>query len=97
MAPGVTSVAYELKVPLPDEVATLLSRDMVGDILRRLAATLYAERKISFGAAARLAGVSYTDFFGVLATYGLHLNYTEEDLVEDVRTLKELGLYDSGR
>lgn len=80
----------ELMLLLPDEVAALLEPDAARDVLGRVAATLYGERKISFGAAARLAGVAYADFFRLLARYGICLNYTEADLAEDAEVLKEL-------
>lgn len=93
MAPGVSCM--EVRLNLPDEVVLLLdSGDVPGEILKRLAVTLYAEGKVSFGAAAHLARVPYADFFQVLASYGVCLNYTEEDLAEDLRTLKELDAHD---
>jgi predicted HTH domain antitoxin len=78
------------KLVLPDELAALLGPEPSQELLARAAATLYAQGKISFGAGARLAGVPYVEFFAVLARYGITLNYTAEDLAEDLRTLEEL-------
>jgi predicted HTH domain antitoxin len=56
---------------------------------KRLAATLYAEGKISLGKAAEISGLSYVAFLDVLAEMGITLNYDEEDLEEDLATVKE--------
>jgi hypothetical protein len=57
---------------------------MAEDILRRLAATLYGERS----PAARLVSVLYTDFSQVLPGYCICLDWGEEELAEEIETLR---------
>jgi hypothetical protein len=64
---GVALMFRKITVTLAHEIAALLEPDPAWEVLARVAATLYAERKISFGATARIAGVPYVDFFSVLS------------------------------
>ena len=53
-----------------------------------LAAGLYAERRVSMGRAARIAGVPYVRFMHELGKRGICLNYSMEDLVQDIETVQ---------
>ncbi|MGQ9531363.1 MAG: UPF0175 family protein [Desulfotomaculales bacterium] len=77
-----------MTVEVPDELLPL-----VGEELRKhLAVALYAQGKISLGAAAELAGTHYVDFWKCVAQFGLGPRYTAEMLEEDVKNFRELGL-----
>ncbi len=83
----------KIKLQIPEEIYSVIGtrRDLAKEVLKRLAVALYAERKISLGKAVELAGVSYSNFFDLLADCGVYLDYDEEDLNEDMETLRRLG------
>ena len=56
-----------------------------------LAIGMYAGRQVSLGRAARIAGISYTDFMHELGKRGICLNYTIEDVEHDMRMADELA------
>ena len=58
--------------------------------LVELACHLYAGRRLPFGQALRLSGLSRDEFERQLAERGISL-YTVEDLESDLQTLRELG------
>ena len=51
---------------------------------------LYQERKISLGKAAEVAGLNIWDFIDSLKRHRISLNYSEENLKNDLKTLSEL-------
>ncbi|OIQ52934.1 hypothetical protein MOTE_25270 [Moorella thermoacetica] len=77
---------------IPDEIREALGprRDPVKEIMKRLAVSLYAERKISLGKAVELSGTSYSSFLEALADFGVDLDYDEEDLMSDLEVLERL-------
>lgn len=58
--------------------------------MKRLAVSLYAERKISLGKAVELSDTSYSSFLEALADFGVELDYDEEELVSDLEALERL-------
>jgi predicted HTH domain antitoxin len=52
---------------------------------------LYSGRHASLERAARLAGISYTDFMHELGKRDICLNYTVEDIEHDMRMVDELA------
>ncbi len=54
-----------------------------------LAVGLYAERKVTLGRAAKIAGISYTEFMQELGRSGVCLNYTAADLQQDIETVRQ--------
>ncbi len=53
---------------------------------------LYARHEVSLGRAAKIAGISYTDFMHAIGQRGICINYTAEDAQQDVETVrKRLG------
>jgi len=78
---------------IPEELLPGGRRPMRPEEVRKhLAVGLYAQEEITLGAAAELAGMSYFDFWQYLARFGLGPSYDVEDLEEDVKALKELGI-----
>lgn len=82
----------EVVLRIPDEMREALGprRDPAREIMKRLAISLYAERKISLGKAVELSGVSYSAFLEALADFGVELDYDEEDLANDLEALERL-------
>ncbi len=90
--PGVIHVK-EVVLQLPEEIQDVLGqrRDLAREIIKRLAVSLYAERKISLGKAVELSGTDYSTFLELLGDFGVDLDYDEEDLNDDLRTIRGLG------
>jgi len=78
----------EVVLQLPEEIQDVLGRrrDLAGEIMKRLAVSLYAERKISLGKAVELSG-----FLELLGDFGVDLDYDEQDLEDDLNTIRRLG------
>jgi predicted HTH domain antitoxin len=62
------------------------------ELKRLLAVTLYAKGILGIGKARELAGVSKLEFYGLLKREGIPLNYNEEDLANDISTIKALAV-----
>ena len=56
-----------------------------------LALGLYAERKVSLGRAAKIAGIPYVAFMHEMGSHGICMNYSVEDFEQDMRTLELLA------
>lgn len=84
-----------VSVNLPAELLTWLDpKNLEKEVRKRVAVALYAERKISLRQGAKLAGIPYADFMKALGEFGVYIDYGVEDLRQDMKTLKELGLYE---
>ncbi len=57
-----------------------------------LAVSLYAQGRLSIGKARELAGMSLWEFRQLLGSRKIGPHFDEEDLDEDINTLKNLGL-----
>lgn len=79
----------EITMTIPDESLPNLAAtpDEASAELRMLAAVkLFELRKLSSGAAARLAGISRLEFLDRLAHYGVAtFQQTEEELLDEIR------------
>ena len=79
----------ELTMSIPDEsiAAVAESPEEAGAELRMLAAVkLFELKKLSSGAAARLAGISRIEFLSRLGAYGVGtFQQTEEELLDEIR------------
>ncbi|MCE2994805.1 MAG: UPF0175 family protein [Cyclobacteriaceae bacterium] len=69
------------------ELSDLSENQMLEDI----AMMLYQKRRLTFGQAAQLAKLSYTEFQFLLGKNQIPLNYDVSDLLEDVETLKKIN------
>jgi predicted HTH domain antitoxin len=76
---------------IPDELvqASGLSE---AELLQELVLLLFQREKLTLGRASRLLGMTQLEFQALLASRNLYIHYGVEDLHEDVRNLKELGL-----
>jgi predicted HTH domain antitoxin len=82
----------EIVLQVPEEMQDMIGqrRDLAKEIIKRLAVSLYAERKISLGKAVELSGTDHFAFMELLRDFGVNLDYDEEDLDEDLRTIRGL-------
>ncbi len=89
--PGVIGVR-EVLLRIPDEMHEALGvrRELAKEIMKRLAVSLYAERRISLGKAVEFSGLGYSAFLEALADFGVNLDYDEQDLMDDLETLGRL-------
>jgi predicted HTH domain antitoxin len=79
-----------MTIELPD--VNIGSQPLTSEQARiELACGLYAGREVSMGRAARIAGISYTDFMHELGKRGICMNYGIEDFEHDMRVLEELA------
>jgi predicted HTH domain antitoxin len=74
-------------IELPDKEMTDL-RLTPGQARIELATALYARRLVTMGRAARIAGVSYATFMHELGERDICINYTVEDALQDVETVR---------
>jgi len=83
----------EIFLRIPEEIHETIGvrRDMAKEILKRLAVSLYAERKISLGKAVELSETDHFTFMEALSDFGVYLDYDEKDLNDDLETLRGLG------
>jgi len=79
----------EITMTIPDEslAAIAQSPEEAGAELRMLAAVkLFELKKLSSGAAARLAGISRVEFLSRLGDYGVAtFQQTEDELLDEIR------------
>jgi predicted HTH domain antitoxin len=86
------SMMKEVVLQVPEEIQDVMGqrRDLAKEIIKRLAVSLYAERKISLGKAVELSGADHFTFMELLGDFGVNLDYDEEDLDADLRTIRGL-------
>ncbi len=66
------------------------ARVTVEDLKAELAVSLYAQRRLSIGKARELAGMSLWEFRQLLAFRRISPHYDENDLEDDLNTLRAL-------
>ncbi len=62
------------------------------ELLQELVLLLFQREKLTLGKASRILGMTQLEFQALLASRDLYIHYDVEDLHEDVKNLKELGL-----
>ena len=79
-----------IAIQIPREIAraTGMTPD---DLKRELAVYLFQQRKLSFGKAREMAGMTVWDFQQLVGSRGIPVHYEIEDYEEDLAALKELG------
>ena len=63
------------------------------EMLVNLAVYLFDQEVLTLGQAKSLAGMPMGDFMQLLGQRGVNMHYDVEDLEEDIRSLKALGLW----
>jgi predicted HTH domain antitoxin len=88
-----TSMGMTLDIPEDVVNALRLPRKGTKEELKRLlAVTLYTKGILGIGKARELAGVTKLEFFALLSKEGVAVNYSEEDLEKDIKTLVTLAV-----
>jgi len=82
------SSANTLEIPQDVMDSGRLNMD---EVRRELAVLLYSMRRLSLGKARELAGMSLWEFRQTLGSRGVSPHYDEQDLENDVATLRKLG------
>lgn len=82
-----------VEIPAELAVAAGLNADKLSaEATRLLALELYREDKVSLGRAAELCHMPFEQFMEFAGRHGVPLHYGADDLEEDRRTSKRLGL-----
>jgi predicted HTH domain antitoxin len=87
--------SMDLTLDIPADVVQALRLPRKGtkeELKKLLAVTLYAKGILGVGKARELAGASKLEFYGLLKKEGVPLNYDEEDLEKDIKTIKALAV-----
>ncbi|HXF63911.1 MAG TPA: UPF0175 family protein [Caldilineaceae bacterium] len=79
-----------ITIEIPDDILDS-ARLTAPEIKRELAVYLYAQGRLSVGKARELAEMSLWDFRRLLAERKIPVHFDEDDLAQDVQTLRELG------
>lgn len=86
----------EVKVRLPKELVKLVKAPdtaLEQTLWQKIVLELYREEAISFGKASELLGLTKWEFADALKEKNIPLAYREDDLEEDLQTLKDLHLW----
>lgn len=75
-----------MNVEIPDQVLQQAGVSK-GELLLKLALTLYREDRLTLGQASKLADLHQIEFQKQLFAYGIPVHYGEEDFDRDLRTL----------
>lgn len=79
-----------MALTIPDEIIQV-TRMSEADLLTEFAAFLYQSERLTLAQASRLAGMTRLDFQRWLSRRRIPIHFEVDDLMEDVRTLEELG------
>lgn len=82
------SSTISIEVPLDVIHATRMTPQ---ELRRELAVYLFQQKRLSFGKAREMAGMTVWTFQQLLGSRGISIHYDIEDYEEDLATLKELG------
>lgn len=77
-----------MKIELPDEISEKLSFTE-SEYQEILAVSLYQMRKINGVQGGKITGLSEIEFHEVVGKWGQLFSYDEDDLLDDVETLKK--------
>lgn len=83
--------AGTVEVSIPKELKDIFNveeDEIGGEALISIAIELYREGKVSMGKAAEIAGISKIEMMGVLRERKVPLQYSEDDLEEDLKALR---------
>jgi predicted HTH domain antitoxin len=79
-----------ISIEIPREVIHA-TRMTPQELRRELAVHLFQQRRLSFGKAREMAGMTVWTFQQLLGSRGIPIHYDIEDYEEDLATLRELG------
>ena len=76
-----------MEIKIPGDVIEAVGEQELKEIL---AVSLYKMKKISGVTGGKIIGKSEVEFHGLLDKYGETVNYSKEDLLDDIESLKDL-------
>ena len=79
-----------MSLTIPDEIIQS-TRMTIPELTQEIAIMLFQKEKLTLGQASRLADMSQFQFQHLLSARQISLHYDEDDLAEDLKTLKEIG------
>ena len=79
-----------MSLTIPDEIIQS-TRMTIPELTQEIAIMLFQKEKLTLGQASRLADMSQFQFQHLLSARQISLHYDEDDLAEDLKTLKKLG------
>jgi predicted HTH domain antitoxin len=79
-----------VQIDIPEDVLDS-ARLTIDELKTEIAVSLYASSRLSIGKARELAGMTLWQFRHLLASRGIYPHFDEQDLVEDIQTLRDLG------
>lgn len=79
-----------MTIDIPDSIFATSPQYSPSDLKIDIALWLYERKKLALPRAARLAGLGIIEFNRVLSDRGMGIHYSENDLENDIQTLKKL-------
>ena len=80
----------DMILDIPDSIFATTPQYSPSELKIDIALWLYERKNISLPPAARLSGLSIIEFNKVLSERGIGIHYSENDLENDIQTLKKL-------
>lgn len=78
-----------MRLTIPDEIVQT-SRMSIEELITEIALMLFQKEKITLGQASQFANMSQFQFQHILASRQIPIHYDENELKNDLKTLKEL-------
>jgi predicted HTH domain antitoxin len=85
-------VQLKLKIPTSLLNAGFRQKELESEFMQRLALSYYSDGILSFGQAARMVDMTLWEFADLIARKKVWHNYELEDIENEVKLGKELGL-----
>ena len=80
----------DMILDIPDSIFATTPQYSPSELKIDIALWLYERKKLALPRAARLSGLSIIEFNKVLSERGIGIRYSENDLENDIQTLKKL-------
>ena len=80
----------DMILDIPDSIFATTPQYSPSELKIDIALWLYERKKLALPRAARLSGLSIIEFNKVLSERGIGIHYSENDLENDIQTLKKL-------
>ena len=85
-------IEVQLKIPASLLNAGFRQKELESEFMQRLALSYYADGILSFGQAARMVDMTLWEFADLIARKKVFCNYELDDLENEIKLGKELGL-----
>jgi len=85
-------IEVQLKIPASLLNAGFRQKELESEFMQRLALSYYADGILTFGQAARMVDMTLWEFADLIARKKVFCNYELDDLENEIKLGKELGL-----